>query len=78
MQTSEVNRWIYQHLGNRGYRLILKRHKEDAREWLHRTYRPRWWNSLVYTLFVRRHTKPFLHVHEGCDCTWCKCLGHTT
>jgi len=79
MRTSEVNRWIYQRLGSRGYRSILNRHKnEDARDWLHRAYQPRWWNSLAYPLFVRRHTKPFLHVHEGCDCTWCKCIGHTT
>lgn len=78
MMAADVNRWLYQRLGNRGYRSVLVRHQYiDAREWMQRAYQPRWWTALMYYLFVRRHKKPFLHVHEGCDCTWCRCARHS-
>jgi len=77
MQVSEVNRWFYHRLGNSGYHSVLANYKGgDIREWMQRAYRPRWWTPLVHYLFARRNKKPFLHVHEGCDCTWCKCEGH--
>jgi len=77
MRTSEVNRWFYQHLGNKGYRTVLNSHsKKDAREWLQRSYRPRWWTPLAHFLLIRKNKKPFLNIHEGCTCTWCKCERH--
>ncbi len=77
MQTSEVNRWFYRRLGNRGYRTVLAHHgNEDAREWMQRGYRPRWWTPLAHLLLVRRKRKPFLNIHEDCNCTWCKCQHH--
>jgi len=74
MQAAEVNRWIYQHLGNRGYRRVLKRHRgQDAREWLHRGYRPRRWTALAYRLLRRHRKTTFLRLHHDCTCTVCKC-----
>ena len=79
MRTSEVNRWFYQRLGNRGYRSVLKRiDNNDAREWMHRGYRSRWWTPLAHFLLVGKDRKPFLHIHEGCTCTWCKSERHLT
>ena len=79
MQVSVVNRWLYQRLGNKGYRKILERYNGgDAREWMQRGYQPRWWTPLVHYLFVvQRNKKPFLHIHDDCDCTWCRYTGHT-
>ena len=77
MQVSEVNRWFYHRLGNRGYRSILNRHTgQDAREWMQRGYRPRWWTPLAHFMLVRNNRKPFLNIHEDCNCTWCKCQHH--
>lgn len=77
MRASEVNRWFYHRLGNRGYRSVLARYKgEDAREWMHRAYRPRWWTPLMHYLFVRGNKKLFLHIQDDCDCTWCRYTGH--
>ena len=79
MQVSEVNRWLYQRLGNRGYRSVLNHHKnKDVREWMHRAYQQRWWTSLAHYLFVRRNKKPFLPIHVDCDCTWCRRTRHTS
>ncbi len=74
MRVSEVNRWIYRRLGNRGYRSILKRHhQQDARLWLQRGYRSRWWTPLAHALLAKPKSKPFLQLRKGCDCVWCKC-----
>ncbi len=74
MQASEVNRWLYQRLGNRGYRWVLNRHRgQDAGEWLQRGYRPRRWTSLAYRLPRLDRKPPFLPLDHDCDCTWCKC-----
>jgi len=76
-QTSEVNRMFYQRLGNDGYCAALRRYNEDdAREWMQRIYRPRWWTPILYHLLAQKRKKQFLPIHEGCDCTWCKCEGH--
>jgi len=78
MQASEVNRRVYHRLGNSGYQSVLANYKGgDIREWMQRAYRPRWWTPFVHYLFVRRNNKPFLHIHEGCDCTWCRCASRS-
>jgi len=78
MKTSEVNRWLFQRLNKKGYRAILNRcSNEDVREWMQRAYRPRWWTLFAHYLFIRKNKKPFLNIHEGCDCTWCKCARHS-
>lgn len=77
MQMSELNRWFYQRIGNRGYQFILNRHRgADARVWLQRGYQPRWWTPFAHFMLLRQKKKPFLNIHEDCDCTWCKNQRH--
>ena len=50
LQTSVVNRYFYERLGDVGYGRLLKRiaHAADARDWLHRFYAPSLWKSLLF------------------------------
>ncbi len=77
-QTAASNRWFYERMGNRGYRKILQRFSldDDVRSWLHRAYAPRIWKRAWYYLVASQRTSPLLNIHEGCDCTWCRCKRH--
>lgn len=77
-RASDVNRWIFDRLGNRGYRAALKRIKKDAdvRSWMRRAYAPAWWKSILWHLLAHRKKKPLLRIHANCDCTWCHCERH--
>lgn len=76
-----VNRYLYERAGERGYRAMLRRLcRGDARAWLRRYYRGRWWTPLLYPLAAsearRRQRRSLTHeCREGCDCTWCRCVG---
>jgi flavin-dependent dehydrogenase len=74
-QTAATNRWIYNRLGDKGYRAIMHSLKEnqDAAQRLQHAYAPRWWKRILYYLFTSKHFTPLLNPHEGCDCTWCRC-----
>lgn len=78
-QTAATNRWFYDRLGNRGYSMTLRRFPQggDLRDWVHRAYAPRLWKRLWYHLAASRRGTPLLNLHEGCDCTWCRCKRHT-
>jgi hypothetical protein len=69
MRVSDVNRWLYQRIGNWGYRAVFDHYKnKDAREWMRRAYQPRWWTLLAHYLFVQRNKKPFLPIYDDCTC----------
>ncbi|MEP7326134.1 MAG: NAD(P)/FAD-dependent oxidoreductase [Gemmatimonadota bacterium] len=63
IQSSFVNRYFYQRLGNRGYRVFLSRlsASTDARAWLHSHYAPSGWKSLFARLLARRARYRALH-----------------
>lgn len=77
-QTAVTNRWLYDRLGNRGYSIAIRKFPEgqDVQAWLHRGYAPRLWKRVCYYAFTSRHYKPLLKLHDGCDCTWCRCISH--
>lgn len=77
-ETAATNRWLYTRLGDRGYRIVMRRFPEtgDPRAYLHRAYVPRWWKRLWYRAVVQHSREPRLNVHSGCDCTWCRCQRH--
>jgi flavin-dependent dehydrogenase len=56
IQSSVVNRFFYERLGDRGYRAFLARlsASEDARAWLHGHYAPSAWKSLFARFLARR------------------------
>jgi len=78
-KTAACNRWLYARLGDRGYRELLKHYPADGdiRERMHHAYAPRLWKRLWYNLFLSRHQAAVLNIHDGCDCTWCRCQRHT-
>lgn len=55
IQSSVVNRYFYERLGNPGYRAFLSRlsASHDARQWLHRHYAPSTWKSLFSRMLAR-------------------------
>jgi len=77
MTTAVVNRSLYTLLGNRGYRWLLwqqERHA-DAREVLHRYYRPSRLKRLLAPLASRRYESQRNDEscnHVDCHCVWCR------
>ncbi len=74
-ETAAAHRWIYERLGDAGYRAVMARFPEghDVREWMHRAYRPRWSKRLWYHMVVRWRHRPALRTDVDCDCSWCRC-----
>ncbi len=77
-QTAATNRWFFEKLGDRGYEYMMRRYKEgrDVRAWMKKAYAPRFWKRAWYHAVASKRTAPLLNVHEGCDCTWCRCKKH--
>lgn len=84
MRAAVVNRYLYERLGNGGYRRFFKQvdRASDARVWLGRRYAPTPLRSLLFPLAswrVRAARKAAAAAAdaacpgEGCDCTWCRC-----
>lgn len=77
MTVAVVNRALYGLLGNRGYRWCLRRQENhpDARELLHRYYRPSLLKRLLVSLARRRFRSQRRDVscnHVDCGCVWCR------
>ncbi len=77
-QTAAANRWLYEHLGNRGYSFALRRFPDggDVRDRMNRSCAPRWWKRALYHLAASQRVEPILDLHADCDCTWCRCERH--
>ena len=77
MNTAVVNRALYGLLGNRGYRWLLRyqENHSDARDLLHRYYRPSPIKRLLAPLARRRfrsQRKDESCNHVDCSCVWCR------
>ncbi len=78
MQTSIVNRFLYKKLGDPGYRWLFRSigRAGNPRSWLRKYYAPSLWKGAVLPLARRSANstrKATEFIHDGCDCTWCKC-----
>lgn len=78
LQTSMVNRYLYEKIGNRGYRWLLRSmaRAQDPRDWLRKYYAPSRWKAALLPLARRSAKSTRLEtefVHDDCDCTWCRC-----
>jgi flavin-dependent dehydrogenase len=77
LRTGMVNRYLYEKLGDSGYRAFTNRIDGalDARAWLHRHYGASLWKRALLPLARRaaRIRTESLCVMESCDCTWCRC-----
>jgi flavin-dependent dehydrogenase len=77
LRVSVVNRALYGSLGNEGYRWALRQQAgRDAREFLHRLYRPSFAKRLLmpwarWRYRGRRRDASCNHV--DCACIWCRC-----
>lgn len=78
VEASATNRYLYEHLGERGQRLLMRwaSRSDDVGSWFYRNYRARWRTRLLYRWVRWRRTRSPLQpteIHEGCECTWCRC-----
>lgn len=78
LRAGAVNRFLIERLGERGYRMIVRRldRAPDPRAWLGRRYRSSIGTDVLYSLARRMRRWPHdpdVCVMEGCDCTWCRC-----
>ncbi|OZB14198.1 MAG: hypothetical protein B7X58_08275 [Marinobacter sp. 34-60-7] len=77
MAAAMVNRALYSLLGNRGYRWCMRRQENhlDAREFLHRRYRPTLTRRLLVPLarlHFRSQRRDESCNHVDCSCIWCR------
>lgn len=78
METSVVNRALYNLLGNRGYRWFLRsqERQSDARPFLRRCYQTSRIKRFFVPLARRRYQsrrKDSSCNHVDCTCVWCRC-----
>ena len=82
MRSASVNRWIFNQLGNRGYRKLLQKNvvgNWDARLKLNKIYRPTWFNQLLSPIALWRiglKRKDSSCDHVDCSCIWCQHADH--
>ncbi len=79
MKTALVNRYLYNFLGNRGYKRVLKslNSQSNPHNWLYKLYKPSLGRKIIYPwarmrLKLKRSANYAKKSH--CDCTWCKCV----
>lgn len=77
LETSLTNRWLFAHLGNSGYRLVLNRlrKKKDIIAALRRHYRPSGLKTLSFPIAKRWYKTRLTDkqcMHQNCDCVWCR------
>lgn len=76
LETAVANRWIFDHLGNWGYkRLIRWFHRNDVIEKLHQQYQPAAFKRLVHKIAMHSYGNRIKNndcMHENCDCVWCR------
>lgn len=78
IRAAMVNRFIFERLGDRGYRwfLAIAARRRDVRTWLSRRYAPSLPKSCLFPVAraaVRSRVRHRECVEAGCDCTWCRC-----
>lgn len=78
MKTSLANRWLYAHLGNKGYGKMLGRltPADDVIKILHNQHQFSTFKKIIYRLAKRRYHSRLVDnrcVEPECDCVWCRC-----
>lgn len=76
-QTSIANRWLFAHLYNTGYNLLINklRTMEDVIPALTRHHNTSYSKQLVYKIAKRWYKTRFKDkqcMHKNCDCVWCR------
>lgn len=75
-RTSLANRWLFAHLGNWGYRMLLHHMKNtDVIQKLREHYRPSRTKNLLYYLANRWYSTRLVDkqcMHQNCNCIWCR------
>lgn len=79
LKTSISNRYLFNMIGERGWRLALARLEgKDARETLKSLYGERWSTRLLFPIAHWRYRAPLRDRscdHKQCDCVWCRCAA---
>ena len=77
LRTSIVNRTVFNLIGNRGYRWLLRWQRHgDARAFLHGQYRPLLPKHVLWLWARTRYASQRRDVscdHVDCQCIWCRC-----
>lgn len=77
LQTSLANRWLFAHLYNKGYSLILKKMEvmDDVIPALRKHYNTSISKRIIYPIAQRWYKTRLIDkqcMHEHCDCVWCR------
>jgi flavin-dependent dehydrogenase len=77
LRAGTVNRFIFNTVGERGWRLALRKLSErDTGAVLRRFYQPSLWSRLLFPLAAQRYRVPLRDRscdHIDCHCVWCEC-----
>jgi len=78
LKTSLANRWLFAHLGNRGYQWVLNRlnKSRDAVDILQKHHQFSFSKQLLFLLAKNWYHTRLIDkqcMHEHCDCIWCRC-----
>ncbi len=82
LRTSVSNRWIFNHVGDRGWRWMLGHRLStgEVRAELRRLYQPSLPTRLLFPLALWRYRAPLRDNscdHVGCSCVWCRYCAET-
>ncbi len=82
LRTSVSNRFLFNRIGDRGRRWVLRRilSGNDARNQLRRLYRPSFLNAMLFPLARWRYHSRLSDKscnHMDCSCVWCRCANQT-
>ncbi len=77
LQTSLANRWLFAHLYNKGYSLLLKKIEslDDVIPALRKHYNTSISKKIIYQIARRWYKTRLIDkqcMHEHCDCVWCR------
>ncbi len=77
LEVSLVNRWLFAHLGNYGYRLVLNRMggAKNVVDILKKFNQPSPSKKILFRVAQRWYKSRLLDkqcMHNDCDCVWCR------
>ncbi|MBI4275171.1 MAG: NAD(P)/FAD-dependent oxidoreductase [Rhizobiales bacterium] len=80
LKTGVANRFLFNCVGERGWRWILKNRLEgtDSRESLQRLYGKSSWTRIFFPIAYWRYRAPLKDNscdHQHCSCVWCRCCA---
>ncbi|RMF57851.1 MAG: NAD(P)/FAD-dependent oxidoreductase [Calditrichaeota bacterium] len=77
METSLANRWLFAHLGNRGYRYFLKKMAQSPNviAELKKNYQPSLLKEMIFQVARKNYRTRLINkqcMHQNCNCVWCR------